>query len=131
MLHVRRLNGRKAWGISDDPYMVRWNRSTGACAMNVAYLLGSKDMVLLGFDQTANGKSHNWHRAYDPYYIKRTKDSNDRWMPEPSLNIYQEMMLNAFTSVADDFAKLGVTVWNINQSSKLKAFPFKPISELL
>jgi hypothetical protein len=131
MLHIRRINGRKAWGISDDPGLLRWNRSTGACAMNVAFLLGSKDIVLLGYDLTANGDKHNWHRAYDPYYTKRTPESNAKWMPQPSPAIYHEMMMNAFTSVARDFQKFGVTVWNTNSKSKLKEFPFKPISELL
>lgn len=137
MLHVRRINGRKAWGISDDPLLLRWNRSTGACAVGVAYLLGAKEIVLLGYDMHHSGNGngggcgHNWHRAYDPYYVKRDPESGRKWLPRPDDRIYSQTMMWAFNDIKRDLDKLGVTVWNSTKDSKLTLFPFKPVSELI
>lgn len=53
---------RLSLGCSFQPDKLAWNYSTGAAAVNLAFLLGAKRIFLLGFDMTApNGESH-WHR---------------------------------------------------------------------
>jgi hypothetical protein len=64
----------KTKGIAKDPTKVCWNNTNGASAINLAYHLGAKKIVLLGFDmKKVNGK-RNWHDdhlshkdAPDPY----------------------------------------------------------------
>lgn len=131
MLNVKRLNGRKSWGLSDDRYILRWNRSTGACAIDLARLLGASEVVLIGFDMCSDGKSHNWHDAYSPYYVKRTNDNGNTWMPKPDEQLYSSRMIGAFNDIQRDAEETGMKIWNTNPDSRIKVFPFKPISELL
>lgn len=128
MLHIQRLNGRKNWGISEDPNVVRWNKSTGGCAVNIAYLLGATEIVLVGFDMKAQGKAHNWHDAYEPCYT----EGKQGWPSRPPVNHYRTAgMILAFDRIAEDLDRLGVRCWSTCEDSALTVFPYQPIEELL
>jgi hypothetical protein len=134
MYHVRRLFGTKSWGISKDPEWVSWNRSTGGCAINLAYLLGAREIVLLGFDMRAEGKKHNWHEVYEPHYRTWNGNNPGGLMPKPGLSQYQVHFIYAFKRIAEDLKELKVPCWNTYQYSALvdKGYtPYKPLGELL
>lgn len=131
MLQVKRLNGRKAWGLDTDPWVLRWNRSTGGCAIDAAFHLGASEIVLLGYDMSMNGEKHNWHQAYDPHYVERNKKTDSIWMPRPSPTIYREMMSRAFNDIKRDADKYGLKIWNANPKSKLTTFEFTTVDEML
>lgn len=56
---------RTTYGISEDPTTLVWNLNSGASAMNLAYLLGSRRLVLLGFDMKRVDGRSNYHDRYD------------------------------------------------------------------
>jgi hypothetical protein len=100
-------------GISRDPTEVRWNRSSGACAINLAVHFGVKRIVLLGFDmRRVDGQKH-WH-----------PDVND----DPG-NPYPRF-LEVFPVIARDAEALGVEILNATPGSALTAFPIEEPAEL-
>lgn len=135
MFHVERVNGSKNWGISTDPDRVRWNRSTGGCAVNVAYLLGAREIVLIGFDMSALGKSHNWHKEYEPHYANWTsKTPAPITLPKPLVTHYKNHFAKAFGNIRRDLDWLKVPLWNTFEGSLLVESgltPFRPLEELL
>jgi len=120
MIHVKRLNGTKNWGISDDPNVVRWNRSTGGCALNVAYLMGAREIVLMGYDMTMDNGHHNWHDSYLPHYSAGAQVP----IPKPGPGHYDAHFVMPFDRLAEELDKRGVAVKNANPNSRLKSFPF-------
>lgn len=133
MFHVRVMKGTKFWGIQEDPHYLAWNRSTGGCAVNLAFHLGASEIVLIGFDMRAEGKKHNWHDVYEPHYAK--SESRDvGFLPKPPLTHYQVHFMHAFKRLAEDLKTLKVPWWNTYQYSALvdRGFtPYKPLGELL
>lgn len=130
MQHVNRVNSRKHWGISEDPYAVRWNRSTGGCAINVAYLMGAKEIVLIGYDMKAieEKKKHNWHTAYDKFY---EPGGNNVGIVRPGLKQYQMNMVHAFPVIAAELERLGVPCWNTYHDSAITSFPYRSLEDFL
>jgi hypothetical protein len=66
------------YGIATDPGILSWNKSSGACAINLAVHFGVRRIVLLGFDMQRVGDEANWHRDHpnadrkkDPYAMFR------------------------------------------------------------
>lgn len=129
MLHPRRLNGTKNWGVDLDGSRVRWNRSTGGCAIHLAVLMGARELVLLGYDmRVGNSREHNFHSEYDSHY--RT-DKNPTPMPKPVDNHYRSHFLKPFPRIAEDLKGLGVKCLNANCDSELRLFPFCDLDEVL
>lgn len=126
--HVQRLNGRKNWGISTDPSIVRWNRSTGGCAINIAYLLGANEIVLIGFDMKPDNGNHNWHEAYNSCYASGEKG----WCAKPPASHYTASgMIKAFDPITVELEKMNVKLWNTTFGSALEKIPYKPLEEFL
>lgn len=129
MLNVSRLNGTKNWGVDRDRSRVRWNRSTGGCAIHVAVLMGAKELVLLGYDMKVGHKNrHNFHQEYEPHY--RT-DNHPSPMPKPGLRHYEAHYIKPFSRLSDDLDRLGVKCWNANPDSNLRVFPFCDLNDVL
>ena len=97
----------------EDRSAVCWNLSTGASAINLAVLLGAKEIVLLGFDmkitEGAPGRGHNWH---DEYLARQV----------PNNTIYEERFLKPFDEIKADLDRLGVKCINANPDSALEVF---------
>lgn len=51
----------KQMGIDADPDAVAWNLSSGLSAINFAFHLGVKRVVLVAFDMDYSGNAKNWH----------------------------------------------------------------------
>lgn len=129
MFHVKTLKGSKSWGISKDPEQVSWNRSTGGLAVNLAYLLGAREIVLIGFDMRAQAKKHNWHNVYEPHY-ESFKLASPKALPQPALNHYQVHFVHAFKRIAEDLKALQVPIWNTYKDSLLVEKGFTPYASL-
>jgi hypothetical protein len=102
-LHIM---GRVSRGLDRDA--LGWNTNTGASAINLALLMGAKNIYLLGFDmQLVDGKP-NWH-----------SDLIDK--PNPA--VYERMMVSfgyVKRSLLDKFP--GRQVFNVTKDSKLDTF---------
>ena len=76
-------------GIATDA--LGWNCNTGASAINLALILGAKNVFLLGFDMKLDEKGKpNWH--------------NEKLIDKPAPNVY-ERMLSYFGRIKHEAAK--------------------------
>lgn len=61
---------RGSYGLESKPGKISWNNSTGAAAVSLAYILGAKKIVLLGFDMhrddNGNNNFHDHHKGQGP-----------------------------------------------------------------
>lgn len=113
VLQVQRLEGS---GIITTPSRVKWNKSSGASAINLAYHLGAKRVVLLGFDMKTQEGKHNWHENHK--HVPRT-------------TIYQSLFLPPFEKIAQDAERLGLEVVNATPGTELKVFPLVDLRDTL
>ena len=111
---VRR--SRKLMGVeSTRADAVSWNNNSGGSAINVAYHLGAKRVLLVGFDmRRVSGASH-----FHGHYPKRNRDRD----PYPR-------HLDCFGAIAEDAEKLGLEIVNCTPGSKIKQFPFARLEDL-
>lgn len=119
---VRRLQRVTGMGISQKPGCIAWNGNTGAGAINLAWHLGSRSVVLIGFDMKltpdAPCKGHNWHDKHQRFHT-------------PKGDIYRMRFLPRFQRVAQDAKKLGIKVYNANPESALEEFPKMTLCEAI
>lgn len=116
-LPVKRLvKGRKAQGISIKRYEVSWNNSSGGAAINLAYHLGARRIVLIGYDMKPSKSKHNFHDAYP--------------VGKPERNPYIHF-LRAFSKIKNDADKLGVEILNATPDSAIECFPFVKLEEVI
>jgi len=113
LLKVKRKN---LSGISTNPEQVYWNANSGASAINAAYLLGAKRIVLLGYDMKQTDGRDNWHQ-------------NHKFSPRP--NIYNELFLPHFKKIAEDAQNLGLEILNATLDSAIQEFKKVNLKELL
>ncbi len=87
-----------------------WNFNTGACAINLAVLLGAIRIYLLGFDMHLTHGQSNWHR-------------NE--LAKPDESIFMEQFLPGFIAVKKDMDKKypEIEVFNITDNSSLDLYP--------
>lgn len=104
-IHV--LDRKRGDGIYHKPDGVFWNKSSGACAINIAATLGAKRIVLLGFDMRQIDGHNNWHADHPT-----KKDHNP-----------YARFLAPFPAIARDLATLGIECVNATPGSALTVFP--------
>lgn len=114
--HIAR-NSRKPKGITlDNPKLVSWNGNTGAAAINVAYHMGAKRIILLGFDMKLDTSyKQHWHAQYATAGRKVTKNMNKR------LPFHRHLL--GFPEIARDAKKAGIEIINVNPDSAIGVFP--------
>ncbi len=144
--HARSSNGPKvlyrvkdAQGISRDPETLRWNGSSGACAIGLARHFGAKKIVLLGMDMkptespgvvprgvAVGDKARvtipspdNFHSLYPPRDNPRKPHA-----PFP-------YFLSFFPAIARDLADEGIECVNATPGSALEQFPKVSLEEAL
>ena len=104
-------------GLELDASSVRHGNNSGHAAMNLAYHLGAKRIVLLGFDmQNSNGASH----FHDGYPVKQTRD-----------DVYKRSMIPEFHFIGEELKKRNVHVINANPNSALRIFTLMPLEKTL
>lgn len=99
-------------GLSTDPDAVG-GCCSGSSAINLAYLLGSRQIVLLGFDMNDQGNWHNHHKKAS------------------ALMSHAKRFIPALEGMAPTLAKLGCQVLNATQGSALQCFPVTTLAEVL
>jgi len=104
----------KPQGIDIRPRFVAWNKSSGASAINFAYHLGVKRIILLGFDMRRVDDSPNWHDDH----------------PAPLKNPYVRF-LKPFPIIAKEAKELGLEIINATPGSALECFPIMTPQEVL
>jgi hypothetical protein len=107
VLVVRKRRG--PYGLSTDQSEIAWNLSSGACAINLATLLGASEIVLLGFDMRKIDGKTNWHDEH-PGEANAKRDPYARFL-EP------------FTAIARDLEAMSVPCVNATPGSALTLFP--------
>ena len=99
-------------GCSLDPRAVINGLNSGYAAVNLAVLRGARTIYLLGYDMLdlGQGIAHHWHDGYKWQGARGTARCYTDWARR-----------------FDDLARgipAGVTVWNCNPESAVRAFPF-------
>jgi hypothetical protein len=107
-------------GISTDPRCVKWNKCSGGAAISLAYLLGSRKIVLIGYDMQfvqSNGKRlKNFHNDHKEKV--RGGGPFKRHMPP-------------FHQIRKDANRLNVEIINTTIDSALNYFTKKPLTKVL
>jgi hypothetical protein len=98
---------RESSGVHTDS--LGWNFNTGACAVNLAVLLGAKRIYLLGFDMKLINGQNNWH-------------PNELAKPNPDVF---EKFIEGFKALKIDMDKKHpeIEVINITDDSDLNLYP--------
>lgn len=115
-----RLRRGKSYGIDMRPTHVAWNNNSGASAINLAYHLGAKRIVLLGFDMKfGENMENNWHTLH-----KKMKSTLKRpWNPYPRF-------LHGFNNIKEDAEKIGLEILNATPNSALTLFPMVTLEDV-
>lgn len=105
-------------GIETDPTGLRTGRNSGAAAINLAVHFGASKIILLGYDmQATRGDKHSHFFGHHPFPLRRSSN----------YHLFRSM----FDKMVDALAKLNVEVINCSRETALKAFPRKPLREVL
>lgn len=112
MKHVQR-DGKKPQGLSTRSGYVSWNGNSGAAAINLASQMGSKRIILLGFDMNLdkNSKQH-WHSQY-----KSAKRQNT-----DSKKLPFHRHIRCFPLIARDAKRQGIEIINVSPESAIRDF---------
>jgi hypothetical protein len=118
----------KRYGISEDPEAVCWNQNSGSAAISLATLLGSKRIILLGFDMSLNekGTSH-WHGYHVPEDKRRRPDNKAKRRK----NLPYERHKRGFPMIKSDADRLGIEIINASPNSTIKEFKKMTVKDIL
>jgi hypothetical protein len=106
---IKILKKGKAYGLETDTQTLAHGNNSGYAAINLAYHLGAKRIILLGFDMASNGGESHFHDGYP------TRSAGDR--------MFQDKFLPGFKQLAAELTNAGVSVLNAAPYSKLTVFP--------
>lgn len=101
-------------GISFDP-AVLFGNNAGHQAINIAVLLGFKNIILLGFDMDKE-KQANWH-------VDHIWDFNKE--------LYADTMIPQMNQIAKELNGSEIKIYNANPESAIKCFEFCDIKDWL
>ncbi len=102
-------------GLSTDREELIGGCHSGYQLINLAYLMGFRTVILLGYDATRGGQ-HFF--GLHPTTALQVKSNYARWMIR-------------YKNMADDAERLGLTIINATASSAIPYFEKRPIEEVL
>jgi uncharacterized Rossmann fold enzyme len=105
----------KGYGLRTESDRINFNSSSGAAAINLAYHLGAKEVVLVGYDMRLINGERNWRRH-----------PNQGDGPQKGY----EKFLGPFDKIAPDALEVGLNIINATPGSGLKHFPFMGLTRL-
>lgn len=115
--NVRVVKRRRALGpMSADPAWLRFNYSSGACAVNLALLMGARKITLLGFDMRAVDGRHYGHSHYPA--------------PADGFDPYK-LFLSQWPQMADEMRAMGVECVNATPGSAISCIPIVDPEDVL
>jgi hypothetical protein len=103
------LRKSNKFGLEEAKDALCHGNNSGYAAINLAYLLGAKRIVLLGYDMHNDGKKGHYH---DGYPVPPTGD-----------NIYRDQFIPGFQILADLLKEKKVDVYNASMTSSLRVWP--------
>lgn len=101
------LSARKCFNADGD--WIVYGGNSGFQALNLAYLLGVRDAVLLGFDMGHESDEPSHFFGDHPQSIRRSSPF--------------KMWINHFNLAAPEIAAAGMTVVNASRKTRLECFP--------
>lgn len=111
---VRLIGDKQAPGLSVNPGWLHCGKNSGYQAVNLAYLLGARRVLLIGFDQKYVGNRQHYFKNRD----YQTSSWYESWQPY-------------WQSVADAQDVLGLEVINCTPDSALMCFPMERLHRCL
>jgi len=119
---VKVMGRGKPAGIDTKRGRVSWNGNSGISALSLAYHLGARMMVLLGFDmhplEDGTSNFHNDHVNMELHKGPNVQKVYDRY-------------LSKMGQVKKDADRLGVKIVNATPGSSIKEFPIMSLEEVL
>lgn len=111
-------------GISTSRRHICWNQNSGAAAISIAYLMGARQIILIGFDMQATKLSNgmqitHWHGSHLPPGQKPKR------LPPFARHI------KCFGHIAQDAKELGVEILNASPQSAIKQFEKVKLRDVL
>ena len=91
-------------------------QNSGFGAIQLAYLLGFKEIYLLGFDMKMSGLEGHF---------------SDKWYTRPQYEVILERFVEEFDQVAPMFEERGIRIVNLSPDTALECFTKKRIEEIL
>jgi len=115
---IKTVDRENGFGISRNPNIIKWNKSSGGAAINLAVHFGAKNIVLIGFDMFAKSDGEdNWHKEHQ--------------IPNKINTSPYERMLNAFAEIKLDADSLQVRIINTSLDSKITCFEKMTLEEAI
>lgn len=108
--------GRHLPGLSREPGFINFGQNSGYQAINLAYHLGARRMILVGFDMKAAGGQQHWFGEHPRHIAQRINFGN---------------LIAKFGPLAADLKALGVEVINCSMGSALPYFTKRPLAEVV
>ncbi len=114
---IKILRKGKPYGLEEDPQTLSHGFNSGYAAINLAYHLGAKRIILLGFDMTNDGNQTHFHDGYP------TRAAGNR--------IYEDKFLPGFKQLSSEIKNKGIDIYNASPHSRLKDFPIITLNQAL
>ncbi len=111
------IKGVNALGLSTSPRYIHTNGNSGAQAINLAYLFGSRRILLLGFDMKLGPNGEKHHHPDHPAPMVQSQTFSD-W-------------IHKLNFLARDLEKAGCEIINCTPGSVLSCFPRSTIEKEL
>ena len=106
---IKILKRGNKFGLEESKDTLAHGNNSGYAAINLAYHLGAKRIVLLGYDMGNDGKVSHHHSGYP--------------VPVTGDNIYRDQFIPGFRVIADLLKQKGVEVYNASPKSLLTVWP--------
>jgi hypothetical protein len=106
---------RRPKGLSTEPKCLSTGNNSGYAAINLAYHLGAKVIVLLGLDMKLSAERCHVHSPHPALFLQR----------------YIDNMLPMFDSLVEPLAAAGVAVVNAGPDSAIECFPKLRIDSII
>ena len=116
IIHYKR--GRQ-YGLEKRRGYVAWNRSSGASAIDFAFHLGAKTVVLLGYDMRRVDGKKNWH------------DDHKSGPPNDGSKDPYDRFLIPFQYINRDARERGFKIINCTPDSAIQVFPIMSLEDYL
>lgn len=112
VIYLRQTTDR---GLSSNPGTIHVRGNSGYAALNLAFLKGARQIILLGYD-FSQGHQH-WFPKYP-------------WQPSRANETYYQRWAAEFVNTLPQLRQVGVDVINANPASRIEVFPKVSLSEM-
>jgi len=110
----------------------RWQDGVGGYspsqfALNMAYIMGAKEVALMGFDLNDNSHFYTDNPRYGNKFIEFAKKITD-----PNASFPKAAgRIKAWDAYAKEYKIKGLKIWNCSKNSAIRSFEYKPLADLL